>query len=277
VKVAAVQCSSDLGAVAANTKKLTALVTEAAQNRAKIVVLPEACITGYLSQDGKTSWHVEGRPMDNEFTGKDPAGIAETVPGPSTKHFCKLAKDLGIYLTIPLVEVDLLGGADKPKYFNTVCLASPKGELVLHYRKLRPYPRVEKAWATDGDHGIQIYDTEYGRVGIVICFDIHYILEKYQDKEVWTMLFPTAWDSNDYPVEWFYHGLPDRIKPFHHNLIAANWTVDEKQDWRGYGFSSIISNEGKVLSTATSLYGSTIVYAELPVAKTAKTKDGQGQ
>jgi hypothetical protein len=42
--------------------------------------------------------------------------------------------------------------------------------------------------------------------------------------------------------------------------------VDDKQIWRGYGFSVIISNEGKLLASAKTLYGSEIVYAELPVA-----------
>ncbi|MHC4471468.1 MAG: nitrilase-related carbon-nitrogen hydrolase, partial [Planctomycetota bacterium] len=51
VKVAAVQCSSRLGDSRLNSEKLTALVREAAANGAKIVVLPEASITGYLSQD----------------------------------------------------------------------------------------------------------------------------------------------------------------------------------------------------------------------------------
>ena len=265
VKVAAVQCSSDLGEVAANTKKLTGLVKEAAEHGAKIVVLPEACITGYLSQDGKTNWHVEGRPLEKEYTGKDPAGFAEAVPGPSTKHFCQMAKDLGIYLTIPLIEVDLKDGPDKPRYFNTVCLASPQGEIAVHYRKLKPWPHAEKSWATDGDRGIQTFDTEYGRVGIGICFDIHSILEKYQDQNLWALLYPIAWADSEYPAEWFYHKLPERLKPFHHHLIGANWSVDEKQDWRGYGFTVIISSDGKVQSAAKSLFGSEVVYAELPV------------
>ena len=140
VRVAAVQCSSELGDVAANTKKLTELVKEASANGAKIVVLPETAITGYLSQDLKTNWHVKGWPIETEFTGMDPAKFAEPVPGLSTKHFCQLAKDLGIYLTIPFLEVDFQDGRDKPRYFNTVCLANPKGELVAHYRKLTPWP-----------------------------------------------------------------------------------------------------------------------------------------
>src|SRR5436309_602929 len=105
VKVAAVQCSSDLGDVAGNTKKLTALVREAAANGAKIVVLPETAVTGYLSQDLKTNWHVKGMPIEPRFGGKDPKDFAEPVPGPSTRHFCALAKECGVYLTIPLLEV----------------------------------------------------------------------------------------------------------------------------------------------------------------------------
>jgi len=176
VRVAAIQCSSDLGKVAENTTKLTALVKEAAANGAKIVVLPEAAITGYLSQDLKTNWHTAGRPIENVFEGLDPAPFAESVPGPSTKHFCALARKLGIYLTIPFVEVDHKDGPSKPLYYNTVCLANPRGELVAHYRKLTPWPYPEKSWATAGDRGIQTYDTEYGRVGLAICFDIHTIL-----------------------------------------------------------------------------------------------------
>jgi predicted amidohydrolase len=266
VKVAAVQCSSELGDVAANTKKLTKLVMQAAAGGAKIVVLPEAAITGYLSQDGKTDWHVAGRPLDKQYVGMDPAGFAEQVPGPSTKHFCKLAGELGIYLTIPLVEVDFTEGPQNPRYFNTVCLADPRGQLVLHYRKLNPWPQAEKSWATAGDRGLQTYDTEYGRIGIAVCFDIHTILEDYENRKPWAILFPTAWADSQYPAEWFLEKLPARVKRFNHHLIAANWGVESRPTWRGFGFSSIISREGKVLASATKLFGSDIVYAALPVS-----------
>src|ERR1051325_4867075 len=48
VKVAAIQCSSDIGEVKRNREKLRKLVEDAAANGAKIIVLPEAAITGYL-------------------------------------------------------------------------------------------------------------------------------------------------------------------------------------------------------------------------------------
>ena len=271
VKVAAVQCSSDLGDVAGNTKKLTKLVKEAAKNGAKIVVLPETAVTGYLSQDLKTNWHLKGWPIDKAYQGKDPSDAAEAIDGPSVKQFRALAKELGIYLTIPFMEVDTR--RDGPRYFNTVCLANPKGELVAHYRKLTPWPLPEQSWATPGDRGVQTYDTEYGRVGLGICFDIHTILEKYDGKGVWTLLYPIAWVDTEHPAEWFLHKLPERVKPFKLNVVGANWSVDEKPKWRGYGFSEIISNEGKILASAKSLHGSEIVYAELPVAvKPSKVK-----
>ena len=57
-----------------------------------------------------------------------------------------------------------------------------------------------------------------------------------------------------------------RVARHHHYVIGANWSVDAKQDWRGYGFSTIISPAGEVLATAKSLHGSEIVYATIPTS-----------
>jgi predicted amidohydrolase len=92
-------------------------------------------------------------------------------------------------------------------------------------------------------------------------------LEKYRDKKLWCLLYPIAWVDTEHPADWMFHRLPARVKPFKHHVIGANWSVDRTQEWRGYGFSVIISNDGKVAASAKSLYGSEIVYAELPTAK----------
>jgi predicted amidohydrolase len=188
VRVAAVQCSSVLGDVEDNQKKLVGLVEEAAKHGAKIVVLPEASITGYLSQDAKTNWRLDGRPIESCFDGKDPEPYAQGVPGPSTTLFGALGKKLGIYVTVPFVEKEPPKQGGEPKYFNSVCLAAPTGKIVAHYRKLTPWPFPEKSWATPGDRGVQVYDTKYGRVGLAICFDIHTILEKLKPKNIYTQL-----------------------------------------------------------------------------------------
>jgi predicted amidohydrolase len=267
VKVAAVRCSSVLGDVDGNRKKLSALVEEAAGNGARIIVLPEASVTGYLSQDLRTNWHRKGWPLAKGFQGKDPLPFAEPVPGASTLHFARLAKRLGVYVTVPLLEKD--AGAEEapgPRLYNTVCLVSPLGEIVAHYRKLTPWPHPEQSWATPGDRGVQCYDTEYGRVGLAICYDVHTILEKYRPHHIWALLYPIAWVDATHPAEWFWHRLPERVAPVRHFVIGANWSVDQAQPWYGYGFSTVISPDGKVVASAKSLYGSEIVYATIRTA-----------
>ncbi len=263
VKVAAIQCSSVMGEPRRNRAKLLGLVEEAAESGAKIVVLPEASITGYLSQDLKLNWQLEGWPIEPVFTGRSPSDSAETVPGPSTDAFSEAAKRLGIYVTVPFVEVVRGSNHEPDKYFNTVCLAAPNGEIVSHYRKLAPWPYPEKSWATPGDLGVQTYDTEYGRVGLAICFDIHTILEKYKPKNIWALLYPIAWVADTHPADWFWHLLPNRIKGFNHYVIGANWSVDDPQPWFGYGFSTIYAPDGEILATSHKLYGTDILYADL--------------
>ena len=113
---------------------------------------------------------------------------------------------------------------------------------------------------------MQVFDTEYGRVGLGICFDIHTILEKYQPHKIWALLYPIAWVDNNHPADWFWHKLPQRVAPFKHYVIGANWSVDREQNWFGYGFSTILGPDGKVIASATSLYGSEIVYATIKTA-----------
>ena len=55
---------------------------------------------------------------------------------------------------------------------------------------------------------MQTYDTEYGRVGLGICFDIHTILEKYEPHHIWCLLYPIAWVDAEHPAEWMFHQLP---------------------------------------------------------------------
>ena len=277
VKVAAIQCSSDLGAVKSNRAKLISLVEKAANEGAKIIVLPEAAVTGYLSQDLRKNWHVGSKPIESWYTGVDPEQYAEEVPGPSTREFCEVAKRLGVYITVPLVEVVRPAKSEDVSstgvvvstgsvFYNTLCLVSPKGELVGHYRKLTPWPVPEKSWATAGDRGVQVFDTEYGRVGLAICYDIHTILEKYQPQHIWALLYSIAWVDYSHPADWFWHKLPARVAKFKHYVIGANWSVDHEQEWYGYGFSEILSPDGDILASSHKLYGTDIIYATINTA-----------
>ena len=79
-RVAAEQTFSEMGAPETNRQRLSDLVTKAAKHGATMVVLPEASITGYLTWDLDTTWHVEGRPITRGLDGISPAEAAEPVP-----------------------------------------------------------------------------------------------------------------------------------------------------------------------------------------------------
>ncbi len=263
VQVASIQMASVMGDVPANLARAEGLIRRAASEGAVFVVLPEAAVSGYLSQDLSQNWMVPGWPLAVNFEGVDVARVAETVPGPSTHRLAQLADELDIYLTIPLVERQ--GSGMEPRYFNSVVLADPDGKLVGHYRKLSPWPWPEQSWATAGDRGIEVVETPYGRIGLAICFDVHTVFEMYAEADLWTLLYPIAWVDEEHPAEWFWHTLPAQLVDREYNVVGANWSVDASQEWRGYGFSTIYGPGGTVLASARSLIGDEIVYAELTV------------
>jgi len=242
--------------------------------------LPECAITGYTSQDFKTSWHVKTRSLRREFTkGVDPTDVAQTVKpaGSILTHFSALAKELSVYISIPFIEKDKFVPVPNTAsffkddgdvaFYNTLALVNPKGELIAHYRKINLWPYVDYAWARPGKDVMSV-ETEYGRVGLGICYDVHVILERYKPHKLWTLLYSIGW-VDDHPSntkQWYNEYLPNRLKENGggFNVIGANWAVDESQKWSGYGSSTIYSGTGTIISQATADLGDQIVYAELP-------------
>eukprot|EP00930_Biecheleria_cincta_P069882 TRINITY_DN5755_c1_g1_i1.p1 TRINITY_DN5755_c1_g1~~TRINITY_DN5755_c1_g1_i1.p1 ORF type:complete len:425 (-),score=49.22 TRINITY_DN5755_c1_g1_i1:32-1306(-) len=249
VQIALVQCPSEIGQVAKNLRRLTKHIRRAAEQGAKIVVLPETSVTGYLSQDLQTNWGLEGRPQSYPQS-LDPAPYAETKYGDSVKAMAALATQLGIFITVPYIE------KDGPFFFNSISLVGPsstsESPVLAHYRKNCPWPHPEKSWATPGE-GIEdsIYDTPYGRVGLAICFDIHSILAKYASRDLWALLYPIAWVGRT--DAWFACELPDRLGKVNcpHYILGANWATFAPASWQGAGGSSVYAPGGRLLAHAT--------------------------
>jgi len=261
-KVAAVQAVSMMGAVRSNRARLQQMVRKAAENGAKVIVLPETAISGYMSSDLRAAWQLENHNVTKGLTGISPEQIAETVPGPSTKAFASLAKELRVYLTVPLLEVDPKSG----NCYNTVVLIGPNGKLLLHYRKINPWPFAECGWASKGDRGNVFIDTPCGRMSLLICYDINFEPPNLKKLGVDHLLYPIAWvDSKD--STWFEQKLPNIAKENNINIIGANWTIPLglKADWHGYGHTLILSRDGTTLAKATSDTEEQIVYAELKI------------
>ncbi len=261
IRVAAIQSESSFGKPQVNREHLASLARQAARNGAGIIVLPETSITGYLTADLKTTWQVDGRPTTAGLAGADPKDAAETVPGPSTEFFGQRAEEHGIYLTVPLVEVDRKTG----RYYNTLVLLGPDGHIAAHYRKINPWPWAERSWATNGNLGHPVVDSPFGRLGLLICYDIHQQAKALRKLRVDTLLYSIAW-VEDAGSDWFEKRLPAIARDNDINIIGANWTLPRdsaKPTWSGYGQTRIIGRTGAILARAGRDIGDEIVYADV--------------
>jgi deaminated glutathione amidase len=172
----------------------------------------------------------------------------------------KLAKELGIYLTVPLVEFD----PKQAKYFNTLVLVDPAGKIALHYRKLNPWPWAERGWASPGDRGHQFLDTPYGRLGLLICYDINFEPPKLKENGVDHLLYSIAW-VDEPGSDWFTKQLPEIARKTNVNIIGANWSIPDRAGWSGYGHSLILLRNGTTAASVKSNLGNEIIYADLEV------------
>ena len=98
--------------------------------------------------------------------------LAETVPGPSTEAFGKIAKKYAAVVILSLFEKRAAG-----VYHNTAAVIDANGSLLGIYRKMHiPDDPLyyEKFYFTPGDLGFRAWDTRYGKVGVLVCWDQWY-------------------------------------------------------------------------------------------------------
>jgi len=124
---------------------------------------------------------------------------AETIPGPSTDLFGKLAKKLGVVLVLSLFEKRASG-----LYHNTAVVIEKDGTIAGKYRKMHipdDPAYYEKFYFTPGDLGFEPIQTSVGKLGVLVCWDQWYPeaarLMAMAGAEV--LIYPTAigWESTD--------------------------------------------------------------------------------
>ena len=95
--------------------------------------------------------------------------LAESIPGPSTDAFCKLAKKYRAVIVASLFEKRVAG-----VYHNTAAVIDADGSLMGVYRKMHiPDDPLfyEKFYFTPGDTGFRAWKTKVATIGVLICWD----------------------------------------------------------------------------------------------------------
>jgi len=188
------------------------------------------------------------------------AEVAEAVPGPSTEFFAPLARRLGVYVTVPIIErAD--GG-----YYNTVALVSPGGEVAAVHRKHVMWTMADSFWMKEGPEKATVVETPFGSLGLMICRDVHALLPLMGGAGADIVLYSVAFLGPN-TGDWFEVTLAGRVAEQGVSLVLANWTFPEDPGWSGWGASCVISPEGKVLARAERTIGDQVVLADVPRGK----------
>jgi predicted amidohydrolase len=246
VKVAGVQMNPQILEKDRNLARCLELIQVTAGEGARLSVFPECALTGYV------------------FTSLEEAlPVSEPIPGPSTERILGLCKELKVYVVVGLLELDM------GKCYNAAVLIGPDG-VVAKYRKVHlPYLGVDR-FVNHGNQPLTVYETEIGRIGMGICYDInfpeHARVLALGGADI--IVLPTNWpERSEFIPEYF---VPARAAENQVFVVAVN-RVGEERGSRFYGRSRIAHrSRGRVLAEGKP-YEEDILYAEIE-PETAREK-----
>lgn len=250
MKIALIQ-QSNTSDKAANIAKLEKNIRNCAKQGATLIVLQELHNGLYFCQTEDTTVFEQ----------------AETIPGPSTELFGKIAKELGVVLVLSLFEKRAAG-----LYHNTAVVIENDGTIAGKYRKMHipdDPAYYEKFYFTPGDLGFEPIQTSIGKLGVLVCWDQWYpeaarLMAMAGAK---LLIYPTAigWESSDTEEEknrqlnaWITvqrgHAVANGL-----HVLSCNRTgheTDPSDNTNGiqfWGNSFVAGPQGEFLAQATNL------------------------
>jgi nitrilase len=275
VKVAVVQAGSVLLDTAACVDKAVRWIGEAAAAGAKVILFPEAFITGYPK--GLNYGLVVGA--------RDPQGREEfrlyldaaiQVPGPETQRLAEAAATHQAYVVMGVIE------REHGTCYCAVLFFGPDGALLGKHRKLMPTALERMIWGFGDGSTLTAINSPYGPIGSVICWENYMPMLRMAmyAKNVALYCAPTADDRDTWLPSMQHIALEGRcfVLTACQFLRRADMPEslrvslgDSQQSVLMRGGSAIISPLGKVLA-GPSFDGETILTATLDLDDIARGK-----
>ncbi len=195
-------------------RQFAPLIEEAAGKGADLIVMPET-LTFY----GRNRSYAE---------------CAEPIPGPSTRYFGQLAKQHDVYLVAGLLE------RDGHLVYNVAVLIGPDGQIVGKYRKVT-LPRGEIEGGITPGHDYPVFETRFGRVGMMVCYDGFFpeVARELSNRGAEVIAWP-VWGCNPLLAA-------ARACENHVYLVSSTYT-DPSAEWT---ISAIYGHDGRPLARAT--------------------------
>jgi len=155
IKIGIIQSTCSVE-VEANLLKAINGIRQAAQEGANIICLQELFTSAYF--------------CDSE--NYENFRMSEPVPGPTCENLQKLARELQVVIIASLFEK-----VDAGIHFNTVAVLDADGTYLGKYRKnhIPDDPGFyEKFYFAPGDEGYRVFNTRFGSIGTLVCWDQWY-------------------------------------------------------------------------------------------------------
>ena len=149
--VAVAQLALQVGDVAGNRRKAREAAAQAARQGASLLILPELADSGYVFASADEARHLA-----------EPAGHNATL-----REWRELAAELRLTIAGGFCEL----GADG-RLYNSAALVDREGTRAV-YRKAHLWD-AEKRIFTPGDARPPVVDLEFGRIGLLICYDLEF-------------------------------------------------------------------------------------------------------
>jgi predicted amidohydrolase len=251
-------CQSNCGEdVAANEEQIFGLLDVAGEQRVDLAALPEV-------------WPCQG-------SAQQVRAAAEPLDGPRVKQLAEAARRYRMWIH---------GGSvlelDGDRVFNTSVLLDRAGELVAAYRKIHLFdadppgavPSRESFLFAAGEQVVTA-DTEFGRVGLSICYDVRFP-ELYRQMAVAgaTILFlPSAFRFETGKDHWDVLVRARAIEDQAFVVAAAQWGTwgPAGRERRNYGNSMVVDPWGRIVARADDGVGVTV--AELDLEEVARVRE----
>ncbi|RUV26223.1 MULTISPECIES: carbon-nitrogen hydrolase family protein [unclassified Mesorhizobium] len=174
----------------ATAQKAASVIAEAARNGASLVVFPESFLPGF------PIWSALYPPISSHEHFKQFAAASVLVNGPEIQCVRQAAAQNEVFVSLGFSERNpvSVGGL-----WNSNVLISRSGEVLIHHRKLVPTFFEKLVWNPGDGAGLEVADTEIGRLGGLICGENTNPLARYaliaQGEQVHISSYPPIWPT----------------------------------------------------------------------------------
>ncbi len=194
---------------------------------------------------------------------------AETIPGPTSDAFTKLAVELGVVIVLNIFEKHITGAT-----FDSSPVIDADGTILgitrmVHITEYEYFH--EQGYYAPGDQGAPVYETKFGKLGVAICYDRHYpeYMRALAVKGADIVFIPQAGAVGEWP-EGLYEAEM-RVTAFHNGYFTALCNrVGPEENLNFAGESFVCAPDGEVLARAGEGTDE-ILYCDIDLADTAKS------